>query len=77
MSKNKISKVLTILEQVRRNGTGSVIYLFEDGTVLSQPISPEIFMGERKDTFTPLTEIIKIFNTTAHDLGAKDYVINN
>ena len=75
MSKNKTKAVLNILERIRTNGSGSVSYEFEDGTTQSQPVNPAIFRTD-KGTYTPLTEIIRIFNTTMHDLGAKNYRVN-
>ena len=75
MNKNKNKAVSSILEHIRLEGGGGITYKFADGSVQMQPIQPSIFRTE-KNTFVPVTEIIKIFNTTMIDLGAVDYIIS-
>lgn len=75
MSKNKVKAVLNVLEHVRRDGSGSISYEFADGSLQNQPLNPAIFTTS-KGGYTPLTEIVRIFNTTMHDLGAINYKVN-
>lgn len=75
MSKNKNKAVLKVLETIRKTGSGSVTYFFEDNTILTQPVNSKIFKTD-KGTYTPLTEIIRIFNTTMHDLHATNFKVN-
>ena len=56
------------LQHAKENG-GTVTYLFKDGTKQVQSLNKEIFTDYKGKAVNP-NQIIGIFETTAHDLGA-------
>lgn len=63
------------LAELRESGQGSISYIFENGTKQVANINPQIFVDERSGRDKSLNDIMNIFNTTAHDLGAKSFEI--
>jgi len=61
------------LAEIRATGQGSVAYIFENGSTQSANINPQIFVDERSGRDKSLNDVMNIFNTTAHDLGAKSF----
>ena len=67
----KIKNSLKSLQHAKYNG-GTVTYHFKDGTRQVSEISKNVFINE-KGRQRELHEVVKIFETTAHDLGAISY----
>lgn len=64
-----------ILLQIRKEGQGTVTYHFENGAKQVASINPIIFKDERSGKDKSLESVAEIFKSTAHDIGAKSFVL--
>jgi len=72
MDENEI--LLENLAIARTNG-GTVTYLFKDGTKQVANINKEVFYSEKTGREKDLNNILNIFKTTCHDIGAISFQI--
>jgi hypothetical protein len=66
--------LLETLANIRQTNSGMVTYHFEDGTSIVQDIRREAFLDEKSKPLD-LKKVIDKFNSIAHDLKAKSFLI--
>lgn len=67
-------ELLERLNLAKKEGGGNVTYIYENGVKQRQPINQDVFYNEKRRE-KHIEDVVNIFDTTMHDLGAISFEV--